>query len=137
MELKDLPPGDMFRRPTGKFRYIVSPLKQEEEGCRYPSYFCFNLDGQSDGYWIPGSQEVVKLSIPYREEEERYPFWMLYVEGSTSPTVKHDSIKARVEAERLAHLTRKKVFVLRAVSCVAYKPPTSSDLTWTRIEKDS
>jgi hypothetical protein len=51
-------------------------------------------------------------------------FWMVYVDGQTGSTVKHnDVINARKEAERLAALNvGVKVYVL-GVSGVCIKPP--------------
>jgi len=136
MQLKDLNPGEMFRRPTGAYRYIKGNERKEGHNRSCADYFCYNLDGPSTGYFMPGHMEVVRISpttesTPVREE----PFYMCYVQGAGSPTKKHTGIEARNEAERLARYTRKKVYVLKAVGCVTYTPPTSSGLTWTKLEK--
>ena len=86
VQLKDLEPGDMFRRPTGNFRYVKSSLKEEKGTPNYADYYCYNLDGKSAGYFMPGHIEVVEV-CPIAEEEHPKPFWMLYIEGSNSPII--------------------------------------------------
>jgi hypothetical protein len=142
MQLKDIKPGVMFRRPTGKYRYIKSP-HQEDSGGGYPTFYCHNLDGQSEGYYMPGSTEVIPIypdcsatRVKEGEVEAPLPFYMCYVEGASSPTMKHNSIVAEQEAERLAKVTRKRVYVLRAVAYADYTPPTTSGINWTKLGKD-
>lgn len=46
-------------------------------------------------------------------------FYMIYVEGGSTPAVKHnDSMDALKEAERLATMTKKKVYILKAEQLV-------------------
>lgn len=133
MQLKDLQPGEMFRRPTGTFRYIKG-CKTKETGGGCLDYFCFNLGGQSQGYFMPGSQEVVRID-PTAEEEHLQPFWMCYVEGGNSPTMKHSSGEARPEAERLARKTGRRVYVMASVAYVDYLAPANAQTKYTSMFK--
>lgn len=46
-------------------------------------------------------------------------FYMIYVEGGSTPTVKHDNpVDAQKEAERLAIKTKKKTYILKAEQLV-------------------
>lgn len=46
-------------------------------------------------------------------------FYMIYVEGGNTPAVKHNNpIEAQREAERLATMTRKKTYILKAEQLV-------------------
>ena len=46
-------------------------------------------------------------------------FYMIYVEGGSTPTVKHNNpIDAQKEAERLALRTNKKTYILKAEQLV-------------------
>ena len=46
-------------------------------------------------------------------------FFMIYVEGKDSPTIKHESYDSAIyEAERLARKTKKQVYVLEAIQKV-------------------
>lgn len=134
MQLKDLEPGEMFRRPTGTYRYVKSNTK--DEGGPYTDCFCFNLDGQSKGYNMPGGMEVIKLDPTSEavEEETAQLFYMCYVQGASFPTRKHDGLAARQEAERLARRIGKEVYVLRTVACVTFTPPARAGLSWKKIE---
>lgn len=74
----------------------------------------------------------VKVSV----REKQFPgFFMIFVEGGGAPTIRHESAEAVAsEAERLAKLTDKNVFVLMAVSkCKADENPINWSLSG-RIE---
>jgi hypothetical protein len=46
-------------------------------------------------------------------------FYMIYVEGGSTPAVKHNNpIDAQKEAERLAIMTKKKTYILKAEQLV-------------------
>ena len=127
--LKDLEPGNAFRRKNGTYRYIVSAARIERYG--YVSVYCYNLDGESSGYWMKGDTSVVPIPLPseYKEEpctpEMPEPFYMCYVEGGGAPTRKHEASAVGPEAERLAKVTKRVVFVLKAMASVEYVPPTA------------
>lgn len=144
-ELKTLPPGTMFRRATGRYRYIVSSLPEVQNRYGRPSRFCYNLDGGSDGYWMNTSLPVYIVkpltygveNLPHIPEtldpntEPPEVCYMLYVEGSSGgPTVRHSLSTAHKEAERLATATRKSVFILRAIGQVDFIPPTKGVTKW-------
>ena len=58
------------------------------------------------------------------QKQTRSRFWMVMVDEEGVPRVKHyEEGVARNEAERLAKLTGKDVFVLCADSFVRYTPP--------------
>lgn len=61
------------------------------------------------------------------------PFFMVYVEGKSSPTVKHDTAdSARDEAERLCKELGAKVYVLLAMeSCMVDPHP----VVWETLGK--
>lgn len=66
------------------------------------------------------------------KEEDIVPttFYMVYVEGQNSPTVRHNTRRAaNAEAERLAKHTHRRVYVLKAVSSVY-----TSGVVWERLE---
>lgn len=47
-------------------------------------------------------------------------FFMCYVEGANSPTVKHEDLQTALhEAKKLADKTEKEVFILKAVKSVS------------------
>ena len=59
------------------------------------------------------------------EKKTRCPFWMVYVDGEPSPKYMHRTEAEAVdEAERLARLTGKDVFVLQAYQWVRATSPT-------------
>ncbi len=65
-----------------------------------------------------------------KEETMSEKFWMLYIEGRSSPTFKHGTIgDAHVEADRLARLPDnrgRKVYILEATRyCVIEEVPVS------------
>ena len=74
--LKDLEPGTMFRRETGSYRYIVS--NQREESCGNVSIYCYNLDGESEGYNQRGNERVVILPVAVELRPKPEPFWICY-----------------------------------------------------------
>lgn len=132
-KLRDLKPGDMFRRPAGTYRYVVSSLVDRSSD----DIFCYNLDGASHGYSFHGDQDVALL-LPFEEEQEPSQddtFYMCYAEGGRSPAMKHTSVGGRQEAERIARVTGYKVFLLKAISCVQYTPPSNSAYCWTSLKK--
>lgn len=58
-------------------------------------------------------------------------FYMIYVEGKDSPTVKHDSYESVIyEAERLARKTEKQVYILEAIKKVELNNILITDLIW-------
>lgn len=130
MILKDLGPGEMFRREDGEYRYIIST--QRTEKCGNVSIYCYNLDGQSNGYWHPGSEKVVRIPPPEKElQPEPAAFYMCHVEGSGVPTVEHYDYQAGAsEAARLARVTGRRVFLLKTIYCVGYTPPSDSHTQW-------
>lgn len=126
--LRCLKPGDMFKREGGDFRYIVSRECIGSGGNE--QIYCYNLDGSSNGYYHQGNERVILLTplgapcTPRCPREYAYPFWMCYVEGSGMPTMRHLSHQAAVtEAERLARVTGKPVYLLHASSYVTFVPP--------------
>lgn len=132
--LRDLRPGDMWKRPGGTFRYVVSPQRAKKYSDDL-SIYCYNLDGDSDGYWMPGYTHVVLLS-PEGEPEPKptlSSFYMCHVERGGSPTVRHTGSEAYREAERLVKTTHRRVFVLKAVAYVDYTIPTTPEYQWTKI----
>lgn len=149
MQLLQLKSGVMFRRTGGNYRYITSPLR-EGEGAGAQVY-CYNLDGDSVGYFHPGREEVVLVPPDYPSQQgmpvteyhppQRRPpaierFWMCYVEGSKGPSLRHYSYQvAMVEAERLARATGRGVYLLCATHYVAYQPPIQVDraIQWKRL----
>jgi len=120
--LKDLKAGEMFKRSSGDYRYVVS--NQWDEHCGNVSIYCYNLDGESEGYWHAGSEKVLRLdSYGGTKQSCLSCFWMCWVEGSGSPKVKHcTSAKATSEAERLASSTGKPVYILKATHLVVSEP---------------
>ena len=77
---------------------------------------------------------VKKKEVENKPQEYFFPekFWMLYVEGASSPTTKHHTeTEAKKEAERLAKTTRKRVHVLEMTSfCEISEAP----IFWTNKE---
>jgi len=126
--LKELNPGTMFRRVAGEFRYIVSD-KREETYSGNVSIYCYNIDGESEGYNHPGSEMVIPMQVKSTQQ-----FWVCQVEGSKEGTYRHYSlIKAMNEAERLAKLTGRRVFVnvQETVGSVIYlKPVPCTEYQW-------
>ena len=58
-------------------------------------------------------------------KKNRQRFWMCFVDGEACPRYRHYSGQdAMKEAERLAKLTNKDVFLLEATDFVRYTPPT-------------
>ena len=58
----------------------------------------------------------------------KHEFYMLYVEGGQSPTYKHNNLEdAKKEAERLADLTHKPVYILVTQYCVELQKYQYSD----------
>ncbi len=142
MKLKDLEPGEMFRRPTGKYRYVVSNLRRYEG--HTPDIYCYNLDGDSPGYWISGNQEFTRIpTLPGSETEESHnsfkeeahnSFYMCYVEGERGPGMKHHRVEsAGREAERLARNLGKRVYLLQAYCYAQYTPPTEAAVKWRKL----
>lgn len=137
--LRELSPGDLFRRADGKYRYVASS-NRKGRGCD-DSIYCYNIDGESDGYFMRGDESVVRISLP---EEKRVPaeaeqefFFMCYVVGSYPPVVRHaDRRIAVAEAERLARISKKRVFVLETVSYVDYSPPSNAVHIWTMLDEE-
>lgn len=147
--LRDLPVGEMFRR-TGEqatYRYFKTNIKKEEPGS---GYYCCNLDGKSEGYFMPGTTPVIRLEpdvdcsvTVLSPTEPGYkrpgPFFMNYVQGAGMPSMRHpDQAIACGEAERLAKCTGKRVFVMRTTHSVIYKPPLPipSGMHWNRFRED-
>ena len=61
------------------------------------------------------------------QKVNRKEFWMLIVDEEKVPTQKHYNLEEVVqEAERLAKLTVKDVFLLKAIKFVRYTPPVST-----------
>lgn len=124
IQLRKLGPGDMFQRESGDYRYVVS---SKQEGSRYEDgdVYCFNIDGKSVGYWMPGDMRV--RPMPIAEEVVESPpktFYMCFVKGQGVPALVHSTSAAGVtEAMRLAETTGRKVFLLRAASSVEYDRP--------------
>lgn len=135
-KLEDLNLGDSFRRPEGKSRYVVSPSRDVLNG--NISIYCYNLDGDSDGYWMRGCMPVVRLPLPSKEERPSAPesFCMCYAEGYNAPAVRHTNKEAILEAERLARTTGRKIFLLRAIAYVKYNPPSNSEHQWTTLNEE-
>ena len=139
--LKDLKPGDMFKREGGEYRYIVSNYR--EENCGNIFVYCYNLDGESTGYYQGGSRKVIPLVIftsmdssmvlldPSRSIADKpTKFWMCLVEGEGAPVFKHSlQAHANGEAERLAEKTGRRVFVLEATHYITTYPRVTSSLT--------
>ena len=125
MMLRCLSPGDMFRREEGDFRYVVSTERIGTGGNE--QIYCYNLDGDSVGYYHQGNERVVLLTpCSYQPCKRDYvvPFWMCHVEGSGVPTIRHSShVAAVAEAERLARATGRRVFLLHTSSFVIFTPP--------------
>lgn len=70
--------------------------------------------------YFQSDTEVIKMCDFYEDKEaERNNFYMLYVEGSPNrPAVCHTPDTAAREAERLARVTKKRVYALRVESFV-------------------
>jgi len=50
-------------------------------------------------------------------------FYMIYVEGKSSPTMKHDTFEAaEAEAQRLSMATHSTAYVLKCTSAFGYLP---------------
>lgn len=63
------------------------------------------------------------------------PFWMVFVDGGSAPTFKHQSYaSADTEAKRLTRLTSRKSYVL--CSIIAFEPPKEFLITDCRPEND-
>jgi len=125
--LADLKPGDAFRRENGTNRLVVSPDRVDRCGKVY--VYCYNLDGNTDGYWMSGDTSVIPVTLSSECKGEPCtpePFYMCYVEGAGAPTRKHEASAVGLEAERLAKVTKRKVFVLKAMASVEYVVPTAA-----------
>ena len=83
-------------------------------------------------YYLKGKQSSKeeyekerRVTMPIAtEKSNRQRFWMCFVDGGESPNHKHYAHSIAVkEAERLAELTRRDVFVLEATNFVRFAPP--------------
>jgi len=139
-ELREVEPGTMFQRPNGTVRYIRSGLGRKKP-LRATDIFCFCFDGKSDGYWM-SEKTLVKpcdvsnlTGIQIVEEEAEDGYMMCHVRGEQFPRIKHDTeADARNEAERLARLSGKRVYLLEAVAYVDYTPPGSAETQWVELD---
>lgn len=148
-----LKPGSKFRRPEGAHQYLVG--SERIESCGNVQIYCYNLTNGNAYFWsdhakvIPIVREVPTYAEdhycptstarqPYRPDckPEFYssPFWMCAVEDGGPPTVRHSHRDlAESEAERLAKLTRKPVYVLKTVGRVSLEVvPVTKKLVWSK-----
>ena len=89
-------------RLTGKEEISESkenPFQKQYAYCRH------TLQGISQG----------GMDVPLSNQETLDPFYMIYVDGASGSTRKHDYESACKEAHRLSKETDKKVFILRSV----------------------
>ena len=133
IKLTDLNPGTMFYKPMGTHRYIKTDIANDE------GVFIYNLtSGKS--YYNRGSTQVIELDIMGNEvisepicktpAKVPDPWCMCYVEGGDIPRMKHSYSVAKAEAERLAKLTGKRVFILIATEYVNHEEPVKSEFHW-------
>ena len=138
--LRKLLPGAKFRRPSGEHEYLVS--NEREENCGNVRVYCFNLTN-GNAYFQPGNHMVIPIvrdasvyeedhCCPASRTRLPFPFWMCAVEDGGPPTVRHPHEGlARSEAERIARLTGKPVYLLEAVSKVSLEVvPLARKLVW-------
>jgi hypothetical protein len=117
MELRELKPGEMFRREAGTYRYVVT-TKKDSSGYT-EQIWCLNLDGENP-YYHPSTEGVVKLD--FEPQNER--FWVCFIPQAGSPTKIHPTEDLAIgEAERLAVKTKKRVYILLATRYVDYIQP--------------
>lgn len=143
-KLGSLPPGTMFKRVGGKYRYVKSTSTIGWSG---NEIFCYNLDGESTGYYHNGNERVIAIAPCYpRVEEVASPepcekhtpakaparFWVCWVDGGGIPSYQHSNVdRAYAEAERLAKRTGRRVFVLVAVHSVTHTSPVPhTEYSW-------
>jgi len=148
--LWELEPGKIFRKVEGGGRYVVSRKRKEHGGgYSHGQYFgrklvrCYNLDSPSENNWYNEAMLVVVLEVPPKEPEvemETQPptrFWMCYVTGGNVPNHKHYRYSlAQAEAERLAKLTGRRVYVLVADQTITYKAPVTTGYTRYEVTKE-
>lgn len=122
VKLRNLKPGEMFKRKGGTYRYIVSNT-ESLRGCS-DSIYCYNLDGDSVGYDHFSNEDVIRIN-PLTKAAIVSKFWMCHVLNGDMPTIAHhDHTVAVKEAERLATKTGKPVILLEAIAQVVAAPST-------------
>ena len=129
IQLKNLKPGEMFRREPGGYRYVKGTEENRDE------VYCFNIDGESMGYHHPKKEWVVGILPTDRVEAIPAPFYMCMVKGGGVPRQVHTNIStAQGEAERLSRVNSGGiVFLLRAIAQVVYNRPQESAHIWKDI----
>lgn len=129
IRLRDLAAGATFKRPEDTDIYQVTGIV--DKNCSRRSIICNNLTSGINYAW-EDLQEVIRVSSPVGKQK----FFMCFVEGEGIPTYRHFSQEeADTEAERLARLTGKTVFVLSAFKYVEISipvPPPTWDYTSLR-----
>ena len=134
--LRTLEPGTMFKRhPNGQYRYVVSLGREfAPDKKTVLKIWCFNLDGDSDGYYHDANEPVIAMGFKAEPTEPEPLFWMCFAEGGYTPAMRHFDMKeAKSEAERLAHKLCKRVWLLEADSYVEFIPPKPTGFRWTDL----
>ena len=128
-QLKNLKPGEMFRRDHGEYRYVKGTEETRDD------VYCFNLDGDSMGYSHPKNEMVMRITPTESYEPIPSTFYMCMVKGGGVPKQIHTYRPiAQREAERLSRINSGSiVFLLRAVAAVKYNPPRDSLHIWKDI----
>lgn len=73
----------------------------------------------------------------YRDEQtvgKEYKFWMVWIEGKSSPTKKHfDMDEARLEAERLLKLPENRFHLAYILECTSFGAIESPPVIWRTV----
>ena len=94
-----------------------------------------NLENIKEIMDVVNDKEIVSqrdTNVPLSNQETLEPFYMIYIDGATGSTKKHDLNSAITEAQRLSKETDKKVFILRSEYCFERK----IDINLLPIKKD-
>ena len=141
-ELRKLEPGSEFRRPGGEHRYLVGNVRVASGG--NVQIYCHNLTNGNAYFWSAYSKVIpIVRKFPAYVEDHccpasrtrlPFPFWMCAAENGGPPTVRHPHEGlARSEAERIARLTGKPVYLLEAVSKVSLEVvPVTKRVIWSK-----
>jgi len=121
-KIGQLMPGETFKREFGSHVYEVTGITDEASDGLH--IYCRNLTNGNAYYWN-GNESVIIIE---QDETVTRKFYMCYIPGTSSPTYEHPVVEsAHNEAERLAHKTGSKVYILEAREYVEFTPPVPLD----------